>query len=246
MPGSVGPATGDAPHDHPATMTDTLASPQPTHPKWLLPVIGAAIIALVVANNVGNAVWAAWVVERPLSLLALNSTNKYLLATSVVTDLWPYLLIACLRLMAPDPLFYAIGYLYGDRALHWAGNVFPGIKPVIAQAEADEGSFKILMSALLVIMPNNPVCLIAGAVRVPIARFITLSVVGTIGRVLLMRWIGYLFEDQIQNLLDVVVQYQKWFLLASIAGVAIYVGIQATRRQGLIGAVEELEDELGD
>jgi hypothetical protein len=28
--------------------------------------------------------------------------------------------------------------------------------------------------------------------------------------------------------------------------VAIYVGIQATRRQGLIGAVEELEDELGD
>lgn len=227
-------------------MTDTLATPRPAHPRWLLPVIGAAIIALVIANNVGNAVWAAWVVERPLALLALNSTNKYLLATSVVTDLWPYLLIACLRLLAPDPLFYAIGYLYGDRALHWAGNVFPGIKPVIAQAEADEGSFKVLMSALLVIMPNNPVCLIAGAVRVPIARFIVLNVIGTVGRVLLMRWIGFLFEDQIQDLLDVVVQYQKWFLLASIAGVIIYVGIQATRRQGLIGAVEELEDELGD
>jgi membrane protein DedA with SNARE-associated domain len=122
--------------------------------------------------------------------------------------------------------------------------IFP--EPVIAQAEADEGSFKVLMSALLVIMPNNPVCLIAGVVRVPIARFIALNVIGTVGRVLLMRWIGYLFEDQIQDLLEVVVQYQKWFLLASIAGVIIYVGIQATRRQGLIGAVEELEDELGD
>ncbi len=228
-------------------MTDAdLAPDRPTHPSWFLPVVGAAIICLVVANNFGNVIWAEWVIDQPLGLLALNSSNKYLLATSVNTDLIPVLVIATLRLMAPDPLFYGIGYLYGDRALRWAGNVFPGIQPVIEQARAEDGSFRWLMATLLVIMPNNPVCLIAGVVRVPFSRFLTLALVGTVGRILLMRVIGSIFADQIEDLLEVVARYQRWFLLASIVFVVGYVAYQATRRKGLIGAVEELEEDLGD
>ncbi len=228
-------------------MTDAdLAPDRPTHPSWFLPVVGAAIIALVVANNFGNVIWAEWVIDQPLALLALNSSNKYLLATSVNTDLLPVLVISTLRLMAPDPLFYAIGYLYGDRALRWAGNVFPGIQPVIEQARAEDGSFRWLMTTLLVIMPNNPICLIAGVVRVPFIRFLTLALVGTIGRILLMRVIGSIFEDEIEDLLEVVARYQRWFLLASIVFVVGYVAYQTNRRRGLIGAVEELEEDLGD
>jgi len=223
-----------------------LAPDRPTHPSWFLPVVGAAIITLVVANNFGNVIWAEWVIDQPLALLALNSSNKYLLATSVNTDLLPVLVVSTLRLMAPDPLFYAIGYFYGDRALHWAGNVFPGISPVIEQARADDGSFRWLMTALLVIMPNNPVCLVAGVVRVPFVRFVSLALIGTVGRILLMRVIGSIFEDQIEDVLEVVARYQRWFLLASIVFVVGYVAFQASRRKGLIGAVEELEEDLGD
>lgn len=228
-------------------MTDAdLAPDRPTHPSWFLPVVGAAIIALVVANNFGNVIWAEWVIDQPLALLALNSSNKYLLATSVNTDLVAVLVVSTLRLMAPDPLFYAIGYFYGDRALKWAGNVFPGIGPVIEQARADDGSFRWLMTALLVIMPNNPVCLVAGVVRVPFVRFVSLALIGTVGRILLMRVIGSIFEDQIEDVLEVVARYQRWFLLASIVFVVGYVAYQASRRKGLIGAVEELEEDLGD
>jgi len=186
------------------------------------------------------------VIDQPLQLLALNSSNKYLLATSVNTDLVPVLVISTLRLMAPDPLFYAIGYLYGDRALHWAGNVFPGIGPVIEQARADDGSFKWVMGTLLVIAPNNPVCLIAGVVRVPFVRFVSLAGVGTVGRILLMRVIGSIFSEQIEDVLEVVARYQRWFLIGSIVLVVGYVALQASRRKGLIGAVEELEEDLGD
>jgi membrane protein DedA with SNARE-associated domain len=223
-----------------------LAPDRPTHPSWFLPVVGAAIITLVVANNFGNVIWAEWVIDQPLALLALNSSNKYLLATSVNTDLLAVLAVSTIRLMAPDPLFYAIGYLYGDRALKWAGDVFPGIHPVIEQARADDGSFRWLMTALLLIMPNNPVCLIAGVVRVPFARFLALSFIGTVGRILLMRLIGSIFSEQIEDLLEVVARYQRWLLLASIVFVVGYVTYQATRRKGLIGAVEELEEDLGD
>jgi hypothetical protein len=43
-----------------------------------------------------------------------------------------------------------------------------------------------------------------------------------------------------------VARYQRWLLLASIVFVVGYVAYQATRRKGLIGAVEELEEDLGD
>ncbi len=229
-----------------ADLTPDRPDDRPAHPSWFLPVAGAAIIALVVANNFGNIIWAEWVIDNPLGLLALNSSNKYLLATSVNTELVTVLGLSTLRLMAPDPLFYGIGWFYGDRALRWAGSVFPGITPVIEQARNQDGSFRWLMTALLLIMPNNPVCLVAGVVRVPFARFLLLSFVGTVGRILLMRLLGVVFEDQIEDLLEIVARYQRWFLLASVVVVLGYVAYQTTQRKGLIGAVEELEEDLGD
>ncbi len=231
-------------------MTEPPATPpatvQPTHPRWLLPVIGGLILSLVAASNIGNAVWAGWVETNPLGLIALNSSNKYLLATSINTEPVPFVTIAMLRLLAPDPLFYAIGYLYGPRALHWARNVFPGSEPLLEQAQTDDGAIRKVLNVLVVVAPNNLVCLLAGVTRFPIPRFVVLNVAGTIGRILLMRWLGLLFEDQIEDLLDVVARYQRWFLLGSVALVLAYVAWQALGRRGLIGGVEELEEELGD
>ncbi|MBS1838391.1 MAG: VTT domain-containing protein, partial [Actinobacteria bacterium] len=180
------------------------------------------------------------------ALIALNSTNKFLLATSVTAPFIPFLVVATLRLLAPDPLFYAIGRIYGDRALHWARDVFPGTGPLLDEVGTDGGAVRRLLHVLIVIMPNNPVCLVAGVTRFPIRRFVVLNVLGTIGRVLLMWWIGHLFSDQIHDLLDVVARYQRWFLLASVVLVVAYLAWQVIGRRGLIGGVEELEDELGD
>ena len=247
-------------------MTDALASPPSTHPRWLLPLLGGLIVALVVANNVGNATWVcavttgsgtrsswlcqqawmSWINGNPLGLLALNSSNKYLLATSVSTDLLPAAVIATLRLLAPDPIFYLIGFLYGPRALLLARRVFPGSDPLFDQIESDSGGFRRVIDIAVVVAPNNPVCLVAGVARMDWRRFAVLNVVGTIGRVLLMRLIGAVFENQIRDVLDVVAQYQKWFTLASVVGVVTYVLYQAVGRRGLIGGVEELDDELGD
>jgi membrane protein DedA with SNARE-associated domain len=218
----------------------------PTHPKWLLPTLTAGIVVLVIASNVGNMIWASWVEDRPLGLLALNSSNKYLLVTSVSLDLVPMLVIATVRLLAPDPIFFAMGWLYGDRALHWARRTFPGGTHLLDQVHEDPRLVHKVLNVLVLVAPNNIVCLVAGVVRFPIRRFIVLNVVGTIGRILLMRWIGLFFEDQIEDVLDVVDRYQTWLLWGSIAVVVAVVVWQVLSDRGLIGGLEELEDELGD
>src|SRR5690606_39766271 len=75
-------------------MTEPTTAPPPARPRWILPLLGTGIVGLVAATNIGNAVWARWIESNPLGLLALNSTNKYLLGTSIVTDFWPYLGVA--------------------------------------------------------------------------------------------------------------------------------------------------------
>lgn len=228
-------------------MTGT-ATARPTHPRWLLPLIGGLIVCLVLASNTGNAVWASWVESHPLGLIALNASNKYLVATSINNAFWPFLVVGVVRLMLPDPLFWAIGHLYGPRALHWARDVFPGSRSLLEQVGSGEENTTVTrtLHVLLVIMPNNVVCLVAGAARITLRRMLLLSFVGTVGRVLLMWWIGHLFEDQIEDVLDVVSRYQRWFLIGSIALVVAYVAWQAVGRRGLVGGLEELEEELGD
>lgn len=215
-------------------------------PRWLLPLIGASIVALVIANNIGNIVWANWIIEHPLGLLALNSSNKYLIGTTPGTGWIEVMLVSTTRLMAPDPLFYMVGYIYRDRAVHWARRVFPASGTLFDQLEADEGQFARILDALVFIMPNNPVCLIAGVVGMNVKRFLVLAVTGTIGRIILMRAIGTIFSEQINDILEVVARYQRWLLIGSVVLVVGYVLWQLRSHKGLIGGVEDLEDELGD
>jgi signal transduction histidine kinase len=46
---------------------------------------------------------------------------------------------------------------------------------------SDGSGVRRLLNVLVVVMPNNPVCLIAGVVGFPVRRFIVLNVIGTVG-----------------------------------------------------------------
>ena len=80
----------------------------------------------------------------------------------------------------------------------------------------------------------------------PLRRFILLNVTGTIGRVLLFRFIGLLLRDQIESVLETVARYQGWFIRGSILLVVAYLAWQIIGRRGLVGGVESLSEEFGD
>ena len=230
-------------------LDDAVTPEPPTHPRWLLPALTAGIVALVAAANIGNVMWVRWSntsTGHPLWLLGLNSSNRYLLLTSIITSAPPYVAVAMTRLLAPDPLFYILGFAYRERALGWARNVFRGMDAFFDMFEQDQNGFKRILDVAVLIAPNNPVCLLAGVAAMPIRKFIALNVIGTLGRILLMRALGLVFEDEIRDLLDVVGRYQRWLTLASLVGVAGYVAWQAVGRRGLVGGVESLEEDLGE
>jgi membrane protein DedA with SNARE-associated domain len=229
-------------------MTDdeqTIEAP-PRHPRWVLVALVVPIVGLVVANNVGAVLFTSslhkgGVVDNPLHILALNSTNKILLATGFQTEWIWFLGIATMRLLAPDPLFYLLGYLYRGPALRWGRNVYPGADRLFDLFEnQNHAGVRRMLDALVVIMPNNPVCLLAGVAAMPVRRFVVLNVAGTIGRIVLFRWLSFTFRDQIVRIMNLLASYQKWALLITVVVVVITFVAQARR---LVSSTEELADD---
>ena len=53
--------------------------------------------------------------------------NRWLILVSQKVDTVPFLLVGFFRRVATDPMFFALGYLYGDRAVRWVERRFaPG------------------------------------------------------------------------------------------------------------------------
>jgi membrane protein DedA with SNARE-associated domain len=231
-------------------MTDdelTIAAP-PHRPRWILVALILPIVGLIVANNVGAVLFTSSLkkggaVANPLTILALNSTNKILLATGFQTAWLGFLGIATIRLLAPDPLFYLLGYLYRGHALRWGRNVYPGADKLFDMFENQaHAGVRHMLDALVFIMPNNPVCLLAGVAAMPVRRFVVLNIAGTIGRVLLFRWLSFTFQDQIVRIMNLLATYQKWALMVTVVIVVITFVVQARR---LVSSTEELaEDEV--
>ena len=79
----------------------------------------APIVGLIVISNVGDALAPKLVEDNPLLLIAMNARNRNLILVTNQLDAVSYYVVATLRLLLSDPLFFLIGYWYGDTALTW-------------------------------------------------------------------------------------------------------------------------------
>jgi len=217
-------------------------------PRWVLFALVAPIIALIVANNVGAIMFthdleasSGGMLARPYLILALNSTNKILLATGFQTESVAFYALAMLRLLAPDPLFYILGKLYRRPALRWGRGVYPGADKLFDLFEQeDHKGVQRMLDVLTLVMPNNPVCLLAGVAGMPVRRFIALNLIGTFGRLVIFRQLSFTFQDEIGKVMDFLARYQKWALIITVVVVVISLVAQARR---LVSSTEDLADD---
>jgi membrane protein DedA with SNARE-associated domain len=94
----------------------------PTDPhrgRRLLTFLIAPIVAMIVAAYLADALWPSLVNENPLLLISLSAKNRYLVLVVNHVEPWAYFLIGSIRLLLPDPFFFAIGWFFGAAALHW-------------------------------------------------------------------------------------------------------------------------------
>lgn len=221
---------------------------EPRPPQWVLFALVAPILGLILANNAGAIMFTndldeatGGLLSRPYQILALNSTNKMLLATGFQTDALAFYAIAMLRLIAADPLFYILGRLYRRPALRWGRGVYPGADRLfdLFEQENHKGVQRML-DALILIMPNNPVCLLAGVAAMPVKRFIALNLIGTMGRLVIFRQISFSFQEEISDVLSFIARYQTWAIVITIVIVVISLVAQARR---LVSSTEDLAEE---
>jgi membrane protein DedA with SNARE-associated domain len=204
-------------------------------------VVVGLLIAFVVASNLGNLLLSVLVTERPLLFIALNAQNRNLALASGELDALSFYAVGFLRLVGPDPLFFLLGRWYGDAAIRWMERRAPSYGELLRILE---GWFDKARLVVVAVAPNNPVCLFAGAAGMTWGAFVAANVVGTIGRLVLIRTFSGVFESQLGSLRSFIGEY-RWQVLA-VSVVLVGFSVWNDRRAGRedIGDLLHLEEDI--
>ena len=229
--------TSDLPPGGPPSRPDR----RPSRPRLALVV--TPIVALIVAAYVGDALTTTWADKHPLLLTMLNARNRVLVLTTNQLDAVSFYLVAGIRLLAADPLFYLLGRWYGDAMVVW---VEKRSKTFGEQVRLYERAFAKAAYPLVFIAPNPYICLFAGASGMPVGTFFTINIIGTVVRLYLIRRVGQAFDRPIQSVLRFFDHYRLPLFVISVA-LVVFV-IWNDRRQGKdeIGSMLDLAEHPPD
>jgi membrane protein DedA with SNARE-associated domain len=181
-----------------------------------------------------------------LLLIILNARTRNLVLVVNQVDSVSFYVVGTLRLLVSDPLFYLLGYYYGDRAVAW---IERRSKTWARWTREFEDLYRKAAYPLVFIAPNNPICLLAGSSGMRPSVFVALNVAGTIARLYLITLFGEAFEEPINWVLDFIKEY-RWYLLALTVGIVLISTWRQARSGGtevhdLVHLEEELEGEGG-
>ena len=204
-----------------------------------LAIVVAPIVALIVCGYIGDALTTTWADEHPLLLILLNARSRILVLTTNQLDAVPYYLVAGLRLLASDPLFYLLGRWYGDAMIQWVEN---RSKTFGEQIRLYERAFAKAAYPLVFLMPNPYICVFAGASGMRVGSFFTLNIAGTVARLYLIRRLGEAFDGPIDSILEFFGRYRLPLFILSV--VLVFFILFNDRRSGKdeIGSMLDLAD----
>jgi membrane protein DedA with SNARE-associated domain len=179
-----------------------------------LKLLAAPIITLIVISTVGDASAPHLVDHHPLLLLAMNARNKNLILVTNYLDAPTYYVVGALRLLLSDPLFFLVGYWYGDAALDWMERRTKSFGDLLRQVERWFGKAAY---PLVFIAPNNYICMFAGASGMAVPGFFAVNIAGTLVRLYLIRRLGETFDEPIDDVIGFIRDYRLPLLIVSIA-----------------------------
>jgi len=190
-------------------------------PPWLFrALLGVGALAFI-TSWIGDAVWADWQESHPLGLMALNARDRYLLLTVNQVERWEFFLVAGLRSILFDPVFYLLGWFYGDRALAWLKQRSSGVKDAV---ENFEEVFPWLGYPLLIFFPGVHIYVLAGVTRMNPFGFAGVTLLGTALRLGVIVWVGDAFSSQIASTNGFFSRFRWPFIALSVLSVLYIAG----------------------
>ncbi|HSL57717.1 MAG TPA: hypothetical protein VK866_07740 [Acidimicrobiales bacterium] len=214
---------------------------RPTPGRYTLALLAAPLVVLVIMSYIGDALAPTLVDRHPLLLIALNARNRNLALTTNLLDPLPYYVVGTLRLLASDPLFYLLGWYYGDAAVKWAERNTRTFGDLLRMVEK---YFAKLAVPLVFAAPNNFICLFAGAAGMRPVVFFAANISGTIARLWVIRQLGNVFSEPIDWILDLIAQYRMPLLVLSVVVVALTILSEYRSGRGELEGLTHLEAEL--
>lgn len=225
-------------HQHPAPLD---APVRHRTDRRTLTLVIAPIVVLIIASNVGDALTTTLATTHPLLLVALNSRNRVLVLVTNELDALSYYGVATLRLMVSDPLFFLLGRWYGEAAVTWMEKRTRTFGGTMRRAESWFGKAAY---PLVLIAPNNFICLFAGAAGMSVAGFLATNLAGTLLRLYLIRRVGETFEAPIGDVLEFLRDYRIPLLVLSVVLVVATSLLELRKGDSEIDAVLRLDEDL--
>ncbi|MDH4276643.1 MAG: hypothetical protein OEW83_01030 [Acidimicrobiia bacterium] len=183
--------------------------------KWIVRFVVGYVVITQVAAIIGDLNTALWFDRHPALLIALNPRNRILTLTTIYLDAFTYYAVGFARLVASDPVYYLLGYWYGDRAIAWTERRSKTYGPLIRDGKK---YFRKIAYPLIFLMPNNIICAMSAATGVRLLPFIALNITGTIARLVLIRQVGEVFESPLQGVGGFIAEYRiQIFIISAIA-----------------------------
>lgn len=216
---------------------------RPRPSKLKVRAVVATLVVLVACSYAGDALTTTWADRHPLALIALNSRNRILVLTTNQLDALSYYGVAGARLLLSDPLFFLLGRWYGDAGIRWVERKWASQGRFLRSIER---AFHKAAYPLVFLMPNNPICLFAGAAGMAVPVFLALNLAGTVTRLYAIRVLGATFESPIEDLLGFFARYRAQLLIASVLLVALSFVTDRRQGGGDLEVIRELEEELDE
>jgi membrane protein DedA with SNARE-associated domain len=221
---------------------DSQADERPRRPsRRTLSLLVTPIAILIIASWIGDASAVYLVDHHPLWLIALNARNRNLVLVVNQLDTLPYYAVGTVRLLLSDPLFYLLGYFYGDGAIRWMERQAPTYGRIMRTAER---WFSVAAYPLVFFAPNNFICLFAGAGGMGLLTFFILNITGTITRLWMIRVVGDIFAEPIDDVIRFIQDYRLPLFVLSIVLVLITIWNERRQGTGELTSLTRLEEEL--
>lgn len=209
--------------------------------RRVLYLLLAPIIALSVAGTLGDWFAAAIINEHPLLQMFVNPRNRYLALASNQIDTVPFYVVGFLRLVLTDPLFYLLGYWYGDNALRW---IEKRLGEDGSMVQSFERFFAKAAYPIVLLAPNGYICAMAGMTGMRPMVFVSLNVTGTAVRLVAIRQFAATFDAPLQEVLEFIQRYQWWIVGFSVALGAWQLTGKWRRGEQKIEPLAEIAEEL--
>ena len=174
-------------------------------------------------------------------LVALEPRNRYLLLTANRTDVVPFVVFATFRRIASDPVYFALGHLYGDRSIRW----------VEAQAGKRGGrlvrfverTYRRASRLMVFLFPGLVVCTLAGATGMRPRTFLAWNLAGTVTAVVVLRAFARQLEGPLTAVTEWIDRNATPLTVLTVALVVGYLLVQRVRGESEFAAVRELTDD---